>query len=244
MANRRNRRVRGVRQAPPQTSDGRIAETLARVSPRHIFSSFREPMSVSTPSGMVGPPDRLRITLKYSQIVTHTGSPGPAGQVFAVNSCFDPDVSGTGHQPSFYDWLTAAYNRYCVLGCSAIIEVDNESTIALNLAAIYSDSDVSAQSVQFLAEANRAKSVLVGPAGSVNTKRVIMPAIAISTIMGQLSIEPDSNMYATVGVNPTDVAFLIYKVQSSDLTTNVTARIKTTILMDVVMKDLNPSYAS
>jgi hypothetical protein len=35
---------------------------------------------------------------------------------FAGNGCFDPDITGTGHQPYYWDTYTGVYNYYSVMG--------------------------------------------------------------------------------------------------------------------------------
>jgi len=68
--------------------------------------------------GIVGFPDRLRTNLRYSTVI-----PVPAvahyEYVFKANSLFDPDLTGVGHQPTYFDQLAAIYSQYCVLGCKA-----------------------------------------------------------------------------------------------------------------------------
>lgn len=62
--------------------------------------------------------------LAYSQAFTLTsGSSGVTGtgQAFSINSAFDPDISGTGHQPYGYDQLSLFFNSYQVLGFRAKI---------------------------------------------------------------------------------------------------------------------------
>jgi hypothetical protein len=56
------------------------------------------------------------VSLKYADLyseslATVTGT----NQVMNLNSIFDPDRTGTGHQPYGYDQLAALYNRYRVL---------------------------------------------------------------------------------------------------------------------------------
>jgi hypothetical protein len=56
------------------------------------------------------------LTFKYSDfqtitLLTVTG----VTQIYNLNSLFDPDRTGTGHQPYGYDQLAAMYNRYRVL---------------------------------------------------------------------------------------------------------------------------------
>jgi hypothetical protein len=62
-------------------------------------------------------PIRMNRTLRYSQLVTLTaGASGLFGteQIFRLSSLFDPDLTGTGHQPYGFDSLAALYYRYKV----------------------------------------------------------------------------------------------------------------------------------
>jgi hypothetical protein len=55
------------------------------------------------------------ITLKYCDVYNFTLTTGTAtNQVMNLNSLFDPDRTGTGHQPYGYDQLATLYNRYRV----------------------------------------------------------------------------------------------------------------------------------
>ena len=47
--------------------------------------------------------------------------------VFRLNSLFDPDFTGTGHQPQGYDNMALQYNRYIVYGCPS--RLSSQSTI-------------------------------------------------------------------------------------------------------------------
>jgi len=59
---------------------------------------------------------RLRTTLCYTEKVTFSGLPSTDYQ-FRLNSLFDPNLTGTGHQPKGFDQLAAFYNRYRVYAC-------------------------------------------------------------------------------------------------------------------------------
>jgi len=59
---------------------------------------------------------KMFITFKYFQTFTFTNAAGVAQeQNFRMNSLFDPDVTGAGHQPYLYDFMIDKYNRYLVL---------------------------------------------------------------------------------------------------------------------------------
>lgn len=78
--------------------------------------TFKPALTLSTSRALSAFPPRLRRTLRYVQ----TGSKDVANfglgtQIFRANSLYDPDFSGTGHQPNGYDTLLAAYNHYTVV---------------------------------------------------------------------------------------------------------------------------------
>jgi len=55
-------------------------------------------------------------TLKYSETVSiNAGIAAAAQYVFSANGLYDPNVTGTGHQPYGFDQLMAMYDHYEVL---------------------------------------------------------------------------------------------------------------------------------
>jgi len=62
-----------------------------------------------------GFPDSTQSVHRYSQYVNLDPSMGAATkQVFRANSLYDPDLTGTGHQPMGRDELSAVYGHYLV----------------------------------------------------------------------------------------------------------------------------------
>lgn len=62
-----------------------------------------------------GFPNQYYRRLKYVDeigLVSNTGA--VVGNTFRMNSLFDPDLTGTGHQPMYFDQLAAVYDRYFV----------------------------------------------------------------------------------------------------------------------------------
>jgi hypothetical protein len=41
---------------------------------------------------------------------------GVISQIYSVSGIFDPNTTGTGHQPMLMDIFAQVYNRYTVLG--------------------------------------------------------------------------------------------------------------------------------
>jgi len=94
-------------------------------------------------------PRRLYNTLRYTEIVPVTITAGVGGNyVFSCNSLNDPNRTGGGHQPLYYDTLTSVYDHYVVLssyikltpfaltsvtGClSTVLYVDDDTTASLD----------------------------------------------------------------------------------------------------------------
>lgn len=66
----------------------------------------------------------IPIKLQYSELLTLTISGGSSSDYsFNMNSLFDPNRTGTGHQPRGFDQLTPLYNRYCIDRCTWDIEI-------------------------------------------------------------------------------------------------------------------------
>lgn len=64
-----------------------------------------------------GFPTKIITILRYIQTNTLTSTTGGiATQVFRMNGPFDPDVTGIGHQPMYWDRYAAIYQSYRVLG--------------------------------------------------------------------------------------------------------------------------------
>lgn len=47
---------------------------------------------------------------------------------FSLNGMYDPNISGTGHQPYLFDQMNALYNKYTVLGCKIKVYLRSGST--------------------------------------------------------------------------------------------------------------------
>jgi len=207
---------------------------------------FRVPTTVTMPKDIVGFPDRLITCLAYSESFSYSGSATPAAQVFSINSAFDPDATGSGHQPSFYDALTAIYTRYFVRQFRVDIFVDNHTTTSGVYGVLcYSDQDISGNTVEQLAESKYSKLFLLpASTGGTNARKVKLPWMTTSQIMGEPYAEADNYMYAAYNANPTDLCYAIMKFSADDGTTAISLSVRALIYMEIIFKDLLPQKSS
>lgn len=104
-----------VRRRPLQTTQ------LSAVRPRQ---SVRIPRNLpgSVVGATVGFPRTLKFKHRYSDVVNISGTGNP-GYRFIANGLYDPNQSGTGHQPLYFDQLAAIYNHYCVIGSKIKVQI-------------------------------------------------------------------------------------------------------------------------
>jgi len=114
-----------------RTSRSRSRLTGARGTSRSTFTpkartSFKSkiwPYQKRGSSQLWDPfPSRVTAILRYNETVTITPTAGLAGHyLFSCNSIFDPNVTGTGHQPYGRDSYAAIYNHYKVNSSTIVI---------------------------------------------------------------------------------------------------------------------------
>lgn len=103
-------------------------------------SKYPKYIAMGTPSGM---PTIRRAVLRYCDQHTLTSSAGLlSSYVYRANSLFDPNFTGTGHQPMGFDQWSLLYNHYVVLGAKITVQmiVDNSTTIPAVYGIYLSDS--------------------------------------------------------------------------------------------------------
>ncbi|WP_445772155.1 hypothetical protein, partial [Rheinheimera sp.] len=98
-----SRRSRVSRSASSVTYGSRLGNTIwAR--PSTWGSKYRDPF-----------PAVEKYQLRYCQTIGIDPNVGQAASyLFRANSIYDPDFTGTGHQPYGHDQLEEIYNHYCV----------------------------------------------------------------------------------------------------------------------------------
>lgn len=71
--------------------------------------------------------NNFTVRLTYSDCVnlTFSAAAGSGSKTLSMNSIYDPDVSGTGHQPHMRDLWASQYDYYAVLSASYHIEAYN-----------------------------------------------------------------------------------------------------------------------
>lgn len=214
----------------------RRGQRRMRRTRRKVFTSSMK--SSSTPI-----PDRYFTKLRYTDIhgMSFTGGSGvPATQSYRINSIFDPDLTGTGHQPLGHDEMATLYNRYRVYGMKYRITLSNQSTTD------YADICVSLRpntttysSIYTAMESAYNQKSIVGPETGSRNISIIKGYASVAKLRGiskrQLAIEEDYG--ALFGSNPGNIPLLTIFAQNQNSATSITVNARVDLVYYVCLYD-------
>lgn len=156
-------------------------------------------------------PERYITKMKYAEAVTVSAS-GIAGYKWNLNSLFDPNRSGIGHQPYGYDQLcgpagSALYNRYRVISCKYILTVTSDSA-NIQFAALPANESLSLiGNVSEARENPKSQYATYNPGGIM---RMLKGTVSLPKLIGRTKSQymADDNYQAVYNASPSEVAIL------------------------------------
>lgn len=151
-------------------------------------------------------PNRYICKMKYGTTTT-TSLGGQA--VFNLNSLFDPDRTGVGHQPYGFDPLANLYNRYRVISCGWRIQTPTGATGNPIIIAALPNNDLGLTYVATdeMLENPRCKWVMNNPGAPINT---LKGKQYLPKLMGRSKAQymADDNYQAIVTTSPNELGLL------------------------------------
>jgi len=159
-------------------------------------------------------PQRYICKMKYSETFALSGlSPG---YQFNLNSIFDPNRTGIGHQPYGHDTFQTLYNRYRVISCSWNITAYNGG-VPIRLVAQPANEVLTANSVSEVCENPRSKWILQPPNSPM---KILKGKTYIPSLTGRTKAQymADDRYQAQFGTSPSELAILnIYHAGLADI---------------------------
>jgi len=173
-----------------------------------------------SPSNVFGFPDKLLVKLRYHEGNTITSTTGGlASYKFRLNSLFDPNYTGTGHQPMYRDTYAGIYNHYSVISTVAKVRFVNASSVPFWVGAVIDDDSSSSAGIDPIIEQNHSVSHLVTPVTGSNSASTVTINWDCKKILG---INPyTSEAYRTpFAENPSEESYLVIYCATADSSTN------------------------
>jgi hypothetical protein len=180
---------------------------------------------VSLPPRIYGFPEKMYTKMRYCDFYALTSTSGSIGkQVFKLNSTYDPDSTGGGHQPLYRDVYAGIYAEYSVV--KATIKVtftSNATTSSVIVGAVIEDDSSSASNINVLMEQSAGTHLMLPNNTSSIANRTISQTWDAAKYLG---IDPFSSQgYKTPAASdPTDIVYaLIYATPVDGVSSTVTS---------------------
>jgi hypothetical protein len=181
-----------------------------------------------------GLPEKMTLPLRYSFQVAADADVN-TDITLALNGAYDPDVTGTGHQPYLFDQFMALYQRYRVIRSGVIIRyvpvaTTNAGAVFMGFIPTLSATSLEALALNSLADYPYMKSVVTNGSGSQYATE-LSEQVAISSITDTDAIA--TGLYGSASANPSVIAYGHCVFATLDGTTSLTGRIFIDMLMEV-----------
>lgn len=180
-----------------------------------------------------GFPDSKLVRLRYVETINITEAVlATANHLFSCNSIYDPNTSGTGHQPYGHDQWAALYNHYEVLGSKIRVLASSASATGVGvIVGIQLSDDTSvAINTNELMENNKSK-YRICVAGN--------PPTVLTQKWSQRRHFPgkrgDDNLSAMFGANPSEQMFYNIYLGSGN-TTSAMSPVSLQVQVDYIVK--------
>jgi hypothetical protein len=197
-----------------------------------------------SPGKQWGFPNSIITKLRYASLIqlNSTTITPLARHLFRCNSCFDPDFTGVGHQPLYYDSYTAIYDQYVVIGAKITVDYMCTSTGQSALIGIAVDDDSTATTnIDTILEANNSISTTLGPLG---TDHMTLVSTFEPQEMFGVDAKSDGSSQTAVGSNPSEESYWVLFSYPEDGSTAHNVRAKINIEYTVKFSELKTPIQS
>jgi len=207
-------RVAGSRKGPQisrnsgslsSSSGGGSGGRMGRdVVPRRITSS--EIMTREIPGFSV---PRYRTKLTYSDDFGLSTGAGSCGTyVFSANGCYDPNITGTGHQPMGFDQMMLSFEHYTVLGATIALTIRSTDTDDGQWASISLNAGTTAVTDHnVLCENGEIVREKLGFSTLPNSIKTLVHKVDIRKFESVPSVLSDPYLQGTIAANPVEQVY-------------------------------------
>lgn len=151
---------------------------------------------------------RTRRRLQYYDAVLFTGTANAvATYVVSANGAYDPDITGTGHQPMGFDQMMVFYNHYTVVNAKLRAVFQNTGTVTAHAAVSISGTTTTISDLRQLVENGEMVYTNITPTGIAGSSCVLHADTNLTAFQGLEEILDDPNMRGDSASNPTEQSY-------------------------------------
>lgn len=177
--------------------------------------------------------------MKYSEAIYLSGT-GPLAYRWSLNSLYDPNFSGIGHQPYGFDQLSVLYNRYRVIACSYVISGAPINNTYQRIAALPSNEQVNALTLSEMCENPKCRFITQAPSAAL---KLLTGKIYLPSLVGRNKAQymADDRYQAQTNASPSELALLnVFMQDMSDGASTIQTAFNITLEYTVEFFDVKP----
>lgn len=210
----------------PHKSSGKGKKAMQRRARRGLIKPFGNPRSIQPIA------QRCIVKMKYSEVITTDLANGY--YAMNLNSIYDPNRSGIGHQAYGFDTFSSLYNRYRVVSCGYRLQVGlGSTTVPVSLTAIPGNEQITASTASEIRENPRSKYIIQNPGSD---SKVIRYKSYIPSLVGRTRAQymADDRYQSTVNASPPELAVL--NIQTFSTSDVALAGVQVQVLMEYTVE--------
>jgi len=151
-------------------------------------------------------PIRTRKRLPYHDDINFTGTASAsAAYIFSANGIFDPDITGTGHQPMGFDQMMLYYNHYTVIRSRVVVNCVNTTvTNPIYVGIHLQGATTQITDPRILLEEGQVVYCSLSQIGVNGSQAVLRSSVDCGAFQGVDDVLDDPNMRGDAASNPTE----------------------------------------
>jgi len=208
------------------------AKKVFRPYPRSIPRGL--PSSRST-----GFPRMMKMSHTYNVQLALASSGSTSNYYFSCNGLYDPDITGTGTQPLYFDTMTSIYDHYAVIGSKAKITIWPAGTTATeSLRVILNIDDDAAGAGTNMDGIAQQKGAVQGFTGGLNPTKLVLTNDWSAKKYFAGSTLANTELQGTASANPTEQSYYRITYRAADGVSTVNFYISVEITYIAIWKEL------
>lgn len=219
-----------------------VAKRTKTAAKATVKAPFRIPRAVGPTR--TGFPKQLKILQRYvdnTRIVTGLGALGTFQ--FSCNGLFDPNITGVGHQPMYFDQLGAIYNHYTVLQSKITIQVVNTSAETA-IVGVYIEDDTTLTPASSTAMCEQPSAAYRQLNSNLGSNIVTISKTWSATQAFGPGTMANDNLQGTIAANPTEQQYFTLFLQDIQTAAVVSANFLVTLEYVAVWDELKNLISS
>lgn len=190
MPRKTNRKYRKRRRKKSQFSRGNMVARLGNTSPLPL--KFKAIMRYSEPN--------IRLNPSVGGLLAYN--------IFSANGLFDPDITGTGHQPMGFDELGSMYDHAVVIGSKIRVTFTNRDATYAQICGIdVRDGTVGEVDSRVVVESGTCNYVTLGKSGSSRDTATMTYSVNPNKFLSRSNPLSDPQLKNSIISNPTEQCY-------------------------------------